>query len=163
MNNEVLVVGSVAFDTIENANGHAQQVLGGAASYSSICASYFAKPSIVAVVGTDFTSQYRKPFERRKVDLSGLQVKEGKTFHWGGQYDKDFNTAVTKFTELKRISKFWTALNGKTKKRFCRVFGQYWPGTAAFRFKASQKAPPGSVRHDELLDFFQKKGIVKSS
>ena len=115
MNNEVLVVGSVAFDTIENANGHAQQVLGGAASYSSICASYFAKPSIVAVVGTDFTSQYRKPFERRKVDLSGLQVKEGKTFHWGGQYDKDFNTAVTKFTDLNVFQDFNPVLTEEQK------------------------------------------------
>ena len=115
MNNEVLVVGSVAFDTIENANGHAQQVLGGAASYSSICASYFAKPSIVAVVGTDFTSQYRKPFECRKVDLSGLQVKDGKTFHWGGQYDQDFNTAVTKFTELNVFQNFEPRLTEQQK------------------------------------------------
>ncbi len=115
MNNEVLVVGSVAFDTIENANGHAQCVLGGAASYSSICASYFAKPSIVAVVGTDFTAQYRQPFERRKVDLEGLQVKEGKTFHWGGQYDKDFNTAVTKFTDLNVFQNFEPRLTEKQK------------------------------------------------
>ena len=100
MANEVLVVGSVAFDTIDNANGSVKRVLGGAASYSSICASYFSQPSIVAVVGTDFTEEDRAPFVKRGVDLSGLQVKEGKTFHWGGSYDKDFNTAVTKFTDL---------------------------------------------------------------
>ena len=100
MANEVLVVGSVAFDTIENANGRVKRVLGGAASYASVCASYFAQPSVVAVVGTDFTDADRAPFVKRGVDLSGLEVKEGKTFHWGGSYDKDFNTAVTKFTDL---------------------------------------------------------------
>ena len=100
MANEILVVGSVAFDTIENANGRVKRVLGGAASYSSICASYYAQPSIVAVVGTDFTENDRAPFIKRGVDLTGLEVKKGKTFHWGGSYDKDFNTAVTKFTDL---------------------------------------------------------------
>ena len=59
MNNEVLVVGSVAFDTIENANGRVKRVLGGAASYASVCASYFASPCVVAVVGTDFTDEDR--------------------------------------------------------------------------------------------------------
>ncbi len=115
MNNEVLVVGSVAFDTIENANGHAERVLGGAASYSSICASYFARPSVVAVVGTDFTAQYRQPFIKRKVDLSGLQVKEGKTFHWGGKYDKDFNNAITQFTDLNVFQAFEPRLTDKQK------------------------------------------------
>ena len=85
MANEVLVVGSVAFDTIDNANGSVKRVLGGAASYASVCASYFAQPSVVAVVGTDFTDNDRAPFIKRGVDLSGLEVKEGKTFHWGGQ------------------------------------------------------------------------------
>lgn len=106
MSNEVLVVGSVAFDTIDNANGSVKRVLGGAASYASICASYFAQPSVVAVVGTDFTDADRAPFIKRGVDLAGLQVKEGKTFHWGGSYDKDFNTAVTKFTDLNVFQNF---------------------------------------------------------
>lgn len=113
--NEVLVVGSVAFDSIENANGKAQRVLGGAASYSSISASYYVKPSIVAVVGTDFTQEDRAPFVRRKVDLSGLEVKEGKTFHWGGRYDKDMNTAVTKFTDLNVFENFNPKLSEKQK------------------------------------------------
>ena len=106
MANEVLVVGSVAFDTIDNANGSVKHVLGGAASYASICASYFTQPAIVAVVGTDFTEEDRAPFVKRGVDLGGLEVKEGKTFHWGGSYDKDFNTAITKFTELNVFQNF---------------------------------------------------------
>ncbi len=116
MANEVLVVGSVAFDSIENANGSVQRVLGGAACYASICASYFAQPSIVAVVGTDFTDKDRAPLVKRGVDLSGLEVKEGKTFHWGGRYDKDFNTAVTKFTELNVFKDFNPVLTPEQQK-----------------------------------------------
>ena len=115
MANEVLVVGSVAFDTIENANGRVKRVLGGAASYASVCASYFAQPSVVAVVGTDFTDADRAPFVKRGVDLSGLEVKEGKTFHWGGSYDQDFNTAVTKFTDLNVFKDFNPVLSAEQK------------------------------------------------
>lgn len=115
MANEVLVVGSVAFDTIENANGHVKRVLGGAASYASVCASYFAQPSVVAVVGTDFTDADRAPFVKRGVDLSGLEVKDGKTFHWGGSYDKDFNTAITKFTDLNVFKDFNPVLSAEQK------------------------------------------------
>ena len=121
MNNEVLVVGSVAFDTIENANGSVQRVLGGAASYASICASYFASPAVVAVVGTDFTQQDRAPFVKRGVNLDGLEVRDGKTFHWGGSYDKDFNTAVTRFTDLNVFQNFNPVLN-ETQKNAKAVF-----------------------------------------
>lgn len=116
MKNEILIVGSVAFDSIENACGKAERVLGGAASYASISASYFANPAIVAVVGTDFTQEDRAPFVKRKINLKGLEVKEGKTFHWGGSYDKDFNTAVTRFTDLNVFKDFKPVLNEEQKK-----------------------------------------------
>lgn len=116
MADELLVVGSVAFDSVENANGSVKRVLGGAASYASICASYFTQPSIVAVVGTDFTDTDRAPFIRRGIDLSGLQVKDGKTFHWGGRYDKDFNTAITKFTDLNVFKDFNPVLTAQQQK-----------------------------------------------
>lgn len=116
MKNELLVVGSVAFDTIENANGRAEHVLGGAASYASISASYFNPSAVVAVVGTDFTAQDKAPFVKRKVNLAGLEVKEGKTFHWGGSYDADFNTAFTKFTDLNVFKDFKPLLTEEQKK-----------------------------------------------
>ncbi len=116
MKNKVLVVGSVAFDTVENAHGRAERVLGGAASYSSISASYFADPAVVAVVGTDFTSKDRAPFQKRGVNLAGLQEKEGKTFHWGGSYDKDLKNAVTKFTDLNVFQDFNPVLTPEQKE-----------------------------------------------
>lgn len=116
MKNKVLVVGSVAFDSVENAHGRAERVLGGAASYSSISASYFADPAIVAVVGTDFSAKDRAPFKKRGVNLDGLQVKEGKTFHWGGSYDKDLKNAVTKFTDLNVFQDFNPILTPEQKE-----------------------------------------------
>lgn len=116
MKNEILIVGSVAFDSIENACGSVERVLGGAASYASISASYYSNPAVVAVVGTDFTHADRAPFVKRKINLSGLEVKEGKTFHWGGSYDKDFNTAVTKFTDLNVFKDFNPKLSDEQKK-----------------------------------------------
>ncbi|HJD19243.1 MAG TPA: sugar kinase, partial [Candidatus Avelusimicrobium excrementipullorum] len=116
MKNKVLVVGSVAFDSVENAHGRAERVLGGAASYSSISASYFADPAIVAVVGTDFSAKDRAPFKKRDVNLDGLQVKEGKTFHWGGSYDKDLKNAVTKFTDLNVFQDFNPVLTPEQKE-----------------------------------------------
>ncbi len=115
-NTDMLIVGSVAFDTIENANGRAEHVLGGAASYASICASYFTKPGVVAVVGTDFTQEYRAPFVKRGVDISGVEVKDGLTFHWGGSYDADFNTAFTKFTDLNVFKDFKPVLTKAQQK-----------------------------------------------
>ena len=115
-NTDMLIVGSVAFDTIENANGRAEHVLGGAASYASICASYFTKPGVVAVVGTDFTQEYRAPFVKRGVDISGVEVKDGLTFHWGGSYDADFNTAFTKFTDLNVFKDFKPILTKAQQK-----------------------------------------------
>lgn len=107
---------------------------------------------MVAVVGTDFTSTDRAPFVKRGVDLSGLEVKEGKTFHWGGSYDKDFNTAVTKFTDLNVFQNFNPVLTDEQKMpRLC--FSQYWPGTPTVCFKAGQAPAFGGVRYDELLDF----------
>ena len=116
MKNNVLVVGSVAFDTVENSHGRADRVLGGAASYSSISASYFAKPAVVAVVGTDFSAQDRAPFKKCGVNTDGLEVKKGKTFHWGGSYDKDLKNATTKFTDLNVFQDFNPVLNSKQKQ-----------------------------------------------
>lgn len=121
MKKNILVVGSVAFDSVENARGRAERVLGGAASYSSISASYFANPAIVAVVGTDFTAKDRQPFKKCSVDVSGLQVKDGKTFHWGGSYDKDLKNATTKFTDLNVFKDFNPVLS-EAQKNIQTVF-----------------------------------------
>jgi sugar/nucleoside kinase (ribokinase family) len=102
----ILVVGSVAFDTIETPSGRREDILGGAATYFSLAASYFTEVRMVAVVGDDFTQQHEDVLKKRGVDTRGIQRSTGKTFRWGGQYLDNLNEAKTDFTELNVFEKF---------------------------------------------------------
>ncbi len=102
----ILVVGSVAFDTIQSSFGKAEKILGGSATYFSLAASYFTDVRIVAVVGDDFTREHEDVLRRRGVCLKGLQRAPGKTFHWGGEYGENINEAKTHFTDLNVFEKF---------------------------------------------------------
>src|SRR5437763_15010645 len=96
----ILVVGSVAFDNITTPSGRAENVLGGAATYFALAASYFTHVRVVAVVGEDFTSEHENVLKKRGVDLRGIEHAKGKTFSWGGQYLDNLNEAKTDFTDL---------------------------------------------------------------
>ena len=106
----ILVVGSVALDTVETPFGTVTEALGGSATYFSIAASTFTKVNLVGVVGDDFPSQYVERMQRAGVDLAGLQIRGGKTFRWAGYYDYDLNTAHTLATELNVFSSFHPVL-----------------------------------------------------
>jgi len=82
----IVVVGSVAFDTIASPSGKVEDVLGGAATYFALAASYFTSVRVVAVVGDDFTAGHESVLKRRGVDTRGIEHAKGKTFRWGGQY-----------------------------------------------------------------------------
>jgi sugar/nucleoside kinase (ribokinase family) len=96
----ILVVGSVAYDTVETPFGRAEKVLGGSASFFSVAASFFAPVNLVAVVGDDFGARALSAFEGRPIDLEGLERIPGKTFHWQGKYSYDLNARETVCTEL---------------------------------------------------------------
>ncbi|RPI00489.1 MAG: sugar kinase [Zetaproteobacteria bacterium] len=102
----VLVVGSVAFDTIRTPFGTATGVLGGSANYFSVAASFFTDVRLVAVVGEDFPEEHLEFLRRRGVDLRGLQRVPGKTFRWVGEYGFDFNEAKTLDTQLNVFADF---------------------------------------------------------
>jgi sugar/nucleoside kinase (ribokinase family) len=106
----VLVVGSVALDTVETPHGKKEEALGGSAVYFSVSCANFAPVSLVAVVGKDFPAGYRAILEEKGVDLAGLQVVEGETFRWGGAYSRDMNEAVTRFTCLNVFQDFHPVL-----------------------------------------------------
>jgi len=104
----LLVVGSVAFDSVDTPFGNVKDALGGSAVYISVAASYFTAPvRLVAVVGGDFPRYHMQFLEDRKVDLDGLQVvREGKTFRWGGRYHYDLNTRDSLYTDLNVFEQF---------------------------------------------------------
>lgn len=96
----LLVVGSVAFDAIATPYGKVEKILGGAATYFSLAASFFTEVQIVAVVGEDFTGKEEQVFRDRKVDTSGIVREKGKSFFWAGEYGENVNEAKTLDTQL---------------------------------------------------------------
>ncbi len=104
----VLIVGSVALDTVETPFGSVNDALGGSAVYIAAAASYFTAPvRIVAVAGGDFPKEHLQFLESRNIDTDGLEiVKDGKTFRWGGKYHYDLNNRDTLFTNLNVFEKF---------------------------------------------------------
>lgn len=99
--NEVLIVGSVALDSVETPQGQIDNALGGAATYGAVAASLFAPVHLVGVVGEDFPQEHLEFLKSRGIDLTGLQIIEGgDTFRWKGDYNADLNQAVTHETHL---------------------------------------------------------------
>ncbi len=102
----ILVVGSVALDSIRTPYGEVTEGLGGSASYFSCSASHFAPVSVVAVVGKDFPAEHRDTFAMRDIDLSGLEAAEGRTFRWRGEYMAELGHAHTLETQLNVFADF---------------------------------------------------------
>lgn len=110
----LLVVGSIAFDSIETPNGSVNDALGGSATFFSVAASFFTTPRLVGVVGDDFPDQHRRLLADRRIDLEGLITEPGKTFRWKGRYHQDMNTRDTLEVHLNTFGTF----NPVLPKRF---------------------------------------------
>jgi sugar/nucleoside kinase (ribokinase family) len=102
----ILVVGSVAYDTVETPFGRAERVLGGSASFFSVAASFFVPVNLVGVVGTDFAQSDVDALAAHNVDLSGLERVDGRTFFWEGKYSYDLNARETVRTDLNVFEAF---------------------------------------------------------
>ena len=102
----VLVVGSVALDSVETPFGKADDVLGGSATFFAASASHLTKVSVVGVVGSDYPTEKLEPLKKRGVDFSGLEHAEGESFRWRGRYRHDLNSAETLETRLGVFSHF---------------------------------------------------------
>jgi sugar/nucleoside kinase (ribokinase family) len=96
----VLIVGSTALDSIKTPNAENPRLLGGSASHAAVAASFFSPVKLVGVVGEDFPKKYIDLYRRHKIDLAGLQILPGKTFHWSGEYEVNMNHRRTLLTEL---------------------------------------------------------------
>ena len=102
----LLVVGSVAYDSIKSPAGEKERCLGGSATYFALAASFFTEVRVVAVVGEDFRQADEEVLTRRGIDSSGIQREKGKTFFWSGEYGDNLNEAKTRTTELNVFQNF---------------------------------------------------------
>lgn len=103
---DLIIVGTLGYDTVETPFGRRENVLGGSASYASIAASFFTSPGIVSIVGNDFQEQHKQLLQSKHISLQGLKQMSGKTFAWGGAYIDDMNEAKTIFTDLNTLIDF---------------------------------------------------------
>ena len=96
----VLIVGSTALDSIKTPKSENPRLLGGSASHAAVAASFFSPVRLIGVVGEDFPRRYLQLYQRHRIDLEGLQILPGKTFHWSGEYETNMNNQRTLLTEL---------------------------------------------------------------
>jgi sugar/nucleoside kinase (ribokinase family) len=108
----ILVVGSVAFDSVETPFGRVEEVLGGSGTYFSTSAAFFTEVNLVAVVGEDFPPEHVQFLQSRNIDLTGLQTAPGRTFRWKGRYGFDLNEAHTLDTQLNVFETFRPEIPG---------------------------------------------------
>ena len=111
----VLIVGSTALDSIKTPKAENPRLLGGSASHAAVAASFFSPVKLVGVVGDDFPRRYLQLYSRHRIDVQGLQVMKGKTFHWSGEYEANMNNRRTLLTELGVFETFTPTLPNSHK------------------------------------------------
>ncbi len=166
----LLVVGSLALDTVATPFDKVEDALGGSATYISLAASYFSGPvCLVGVVGNDFPKKYINLLEEHNIDIDGLQVVEGKTFRWSGKYHYDLNMRDTLLTELNVFEKFDPVIPDKFRKAKFVCLGNIDP---ALQLKVlNQMVNPHFVvcdtmnywiegKKDELLEVLKRANVL---
>jgi len=123
----LLVLGSIALDTVKTPFEEHAEILGGAASYAAVSASFFTTPHLVGIVGDDFPKEHLAFFEKCRIDLTGLQVVPGKTFRWSGEYLGDMNNRETHSTELNVFEHFSPTLPEAYQKADVVLLGNIAP------------------------------------
>ena len=106
----VLIVGSTALDSIKTPKAENPKLLGGSASHAAVAASFFGPVKMVGVVGEDFPKKYLALYRKHRINLDGLQIKAGKTFHWSGEYEVNMNNRRTLLTQLGVFETFTPSL-----------------------------------------------------
>jgi sugar/nucleoside kinase (ribokinase family) len=124
----LIVVGSVAFDSVETPFGKCEKMLGGSTSHFSISASYYTKVRIVGVVGGDFGEEEQRVFDTHSIDTTDLErISSGKTFRWRGKYDYDLNVAHTLETQLNVFADFKPKLSDEARHSRLVFLGNIQP------------------------------------
>jgi len=140
---KLVTVGTVAFDTIETPYGKAERVVGGAATYISIAASYFTKDlGLVSVVGDDFPDSELKYMQKRGINIDGLQIKEGeKSFFWAGRYHNNMNSRDTLDTQLNVLADFKPKLPASYRNAKFVMLGNLTPEIQAKVIRQMKSKP----------------------
>jgi cytidine kinase len=123
----VLIVGSIAIDNIKTQLEEHRELLGGSASYASVSASFFSPVNLVGIVGSDFPNEHIQLFKSRAVDLAGLQIVDGRTFRWSGEYEWDMNLRKTLSVELNVFETFSPKLPESYKRTPIVLLGNISP------------------------------------
>ena len=111
-----LITGSIALDSVKTPLEEHHDLMGGSASYAGVAAGFFTDVNLVGIVGSDFPQPYRELYEKHRINLDGLEIAEGKTFRWSGEYEWDMNTRRTLSTELNVFEKFQPTLPSHYRK-----------------------------------------------
>lgn len=115
LKHELIVVGTMALDSVETPFGKVENALGGSAVYASLASTYFTKPGVVSIIGNDFPEEHLEMLEKQGIDLAGVE-KRGKTFRWSGSYEFAMNEAKTHKTELNALLEFKPQLTESYKQ-----------------------------------------------
>jgi sugar/nucleoside kinase (ribokinase family) len=142
----LLVVGSVAFDAIESPYGKVDRIIGGAATYFAVAASFFTHVNLVGIVGDDFSSKDEAIFHRRKIDTAGLERAAGKSFFWAGKYSQHLNERETLVTDLNVFANF----NPKLPEKFRNSKNVFLANIAPDLQRSVLKQVKGSPKHIAL-------------
>jgi sugar/nucleoside kinase (ribokinase family) len=152
MNLKLVMVGSVALDTLATPQGSVRRALGGSATHAAVAASFFTNQlGLVGVVGEDFPQAFRKLLAKRRVDLQGLSQVKGKTFHWQGRYLGDMAVAHTIKTELGVFASFDPTLPAAYKKAPFVFCGNIIPEIQA---KVLDQAAPGAFKMLDTMNLW---------
>jgi len=138
---EVLVIGSIAYDDIITPYDRIDNVLGGAAAFGAMAASYFTQTRIVGIVGNDFTASDRAILERRGIDLSGVEVDNDRiSFHWKGKYHEDFNSRETLEINMNAFEGYYPTLPEATTEMEYAMLGNIAPALQLHVLKQFKKS-----------------------
>src|SRR6266436_2066339 len=135
----LLIVGSIALDTVKTPVEEHGDLLGGSASYAAAAASYFSPVKLVGVVGSDFPQSEFDFWKSRKIDTAGVERVEGKTFRWSGEYAWDMNTRETRSTELNVFEKFEPKLPDSYRKTDFALLANIAPALQSHVLKQMEK------------------------
>ncbi len=169
---KLLIVGTVAFDTIETPFGKTDKILGGAATYIGLSASQFGVDSgIISIVGGDFPQEYLTMLNNKNIDTSGIEIKkDGKTFFWSGKYHNDLNTRDTLITDLNVLADFKPVVPNKFVDCDFLMLGNLHPSVQMDVIKQIPKRPKLVVLDtmnfwmdntlDELMEVIKKIDVI---